>query len=151
MESAEAVLDRDVRVHLYDGFVATDRPPTVGETAAALDRAEGEIEAAYRRLEQARVIVLAPGTLNVWMANPLSAVPTPFRVETERGSFWGNCIWDAFGVVAMLGRHGRVSTSCPDCGDGITMAVRDGALGQTEGVAHFVVPAARWWENVGFT
>ena len=145
------MLDNDVRVSVYGEFVATGRPPTVAETAAALDRAEDEIEAAYRRLEEARVIVLAPGTLNVWMANPLSAVPTPFRVETARGLFWGNCIWDAFGVVAMLGREGSVSTSCPDCGEAMTLVVRDGALESTDGVAHFVVPAARWWENVGFT
>ncbi len=148
---AVAELDDDVRLHIYGEFVATGRPPTVAGTASALDRAEDEIEAAYRRLEQARVIVLAPGTLNVWMANPLSAVPTPFRVETAHGSFWGNCVWDALGVVSMLGRDGRVLTSCSDCGEAMTLAVQNGELGATGGVAHFAVPAARWWENIGFT
>jgi hypothetical protein len=151
MATARADLDRDVRLHIYGAFVASGRPPGVAETAAALGRTEDEIEGAYRRLEQGRVIVLAPGTLNVWMANPLSAVPTPFRVETAQGSFWGSCVWDALGVVAMLGREGRVSTTCPDCGEQMTFTVEDGELGACDGVAHFAVPAARWWENIGFT
>ena len=151
MAASEADIDRDVRLHIYGEFVAGGRPPTVAETASALGRDEREIADAYHRLEQAHVIVLAPGTLNVWMANPLSAVPTPFRVETATGSFWGNCVWDALGVVAMLGRDGRVSTSCPDCGEAMTLAVRNGELRATDGVAHFAVPAARWWDNIGFT
>jgi hypothetical protein len=144
-------IDGDVRLHIYGEFVASGRPPTVAETASALGRAEDEVGEAYRRLEQARVIVLAPGTLNVWMANPLSAVPTPFHVETAQGAFWGSCVWDALGVVSMLGREGRVSTSCSDCGEAMTLAVQNGELGATDGVAHFAVPAARWWENIGFT
>jgi hypothetical protein len=93
----------------------------------------------YRRLEQARVIVLAPGTLNVWMANPLSAVPTSFRVETQLGSFWGNCVWDALGIPAMLGADGRVATSCPDCGEPIALEIRDGELAPVDAVIHFAV------------
>jgi hypothetical protein len=151
LAASRSDIDRDVRLHIYGAFVASGRPPTAAETASALGRTEDEVEDAYRRLEEARVIVLAPGTLNVWMANPLSAVPTPFRVETARGSFWGSCVWDALGVVAMLGREGRVSTFCPDCGEPIAFVVRNGELGASDCVAHFAVPAARWWENIGFT
>ena len=148
---AVADLDNDVRLHIYERFVAGGRPPTIAETAAALGRDESDIEDSYRRLEQAHVIVLAPGTLNVWMANPLSAVPTPFRVETPKGSFWGNCIWDALGVVSMLGGQGRVSTACPDCGEPMEVGVENGEVQAGKGVAHFAVPAARWWDNIGFT
>jgi hypothetical protein len=144
-------VDTRVRLAIYEHFLAKGRPPTAGECATALDVDSDEVEAAYRRLEGARVIVLAPGTLNIWMANPLSAVPTSFRVETSRGAYWGNCVWDAFGVVAMLGGDGAVSTSCGDCGDPMTLTVNGGRLAPAEGVAHFAVPAARWWENIGFT
>jgi hypothetical protein len=144
-------LDTRVRVTIYDWFVGDGRPPSVAECADALRVATEEVEAAYRRLEAARVIVLAPGTLNVWMANPLSAVPTDFRVRTERGEFWGNCIWDGLGVVAMLGGDGTVETHCADCREPMTLRVESGQLREGEGVAHFAVPAARWWENVGFT
>ena len=74
------------------------------------------------------------------MAHPLSAVPTPFAVETERGSFYGNCIWDGLGAVA-----------CPDCREPLVFTVRDGDLEPVEAVVHYAVPAVRWWENIGFS
>ena len=143
--------DDRVRVHLYEEFVAAGRPPAVRETADALGLTEKETVAAYRRLEAERVIVLAPGTANVWMANPLSAFPTPFRVETPGGGFWGNCVWDALGIPAMLGTDGTVTTPCPDCGEELVLHVRDDALVPTDVVCHFAVPAARWWDNIGYT
>ncbi|HWM12993.1 MAG TPA: organomercurial lyase, partial [Gaiellaceae bacterium] len=99
-----------MRVHLYERFVEDGRPPAVAETAAALGLEEEVAAEAYRRLAEAHVIVLEPETTTVRMAAPLSAVPTSFRVETERGAFFGNCIWDGLGAVAMLGRNGRVVT-----------------------------------------
>jgi len=146
------VNDTRARLHLYERFLADGRPPTAAETAEALGVPAEEAEAAYQRLEQAHVIVLAPGTTDVWMANPLSAVPTPFRVITDDGrSWWGNCVWDAFGVLAMVGADGVVDTSCPDCGERLELRVRDGELESVEAVVHFAVPAARWWDNIGFT
>ena len=143
-------VDNRVRLHLYDRFVEDGRPPTAGETSEALGLSAVEAEASYRRLAEDRVIVLAPGTTTVWMASPLSAVPPTFRVESERGEFFGNCIWDGLGVVAMLGRSGRVSTWCPDCQEPLDFTVRDGELEPVEAVAHYVVPAARWWDNIAF-
>lgn len=140
-----------VRVHLYERFVEDGRPPSVAETAAALGLDEAAAAEAYRRLHEAHVIVLAPGTTDVWMAAPLSAVPTPFRVETERGSFFGNCIWDGLGTVAMLGRSGRVETTCPDCREPLVFEVRDGELEPVDAVVHYAVPAARWWDDIGFS
>jgi hypothetical protein len=144
-------LDRDVRLFVYERFLADGRPPTAGEVAAGLALAEGEVEASFARLEAGHVLVFAPGTHSIWMANPLSAFPTPFRVETPRGDYWGNCIWDAFGVVAMLGGDGVVRTSCADCGDAMTLTVARDDLQPAEGVAHFAVPARNWWDNIGYT
>jgi hypothetical protein len=145
-------LDKRVRLHIYDRFLDDGRPPTTVETAEALGIAPDESEAAYQRLEQSRVIVLAPGTTNVWMANPLSAVPTRFRVVADDGrSWWGNCVWDGLGVLAMVGADGVVETSCPDCGERIDLRVENGELDPVDAVIHFAVPAARWWENIAFT
>jgi hypothetical protein len=145
-------LDNRVRMHVYERFVADGRPPNVDEAGAALDLSRDEAADAYRRLEQARVIVLAPGTTNIWMANPLSAVPTPFRVITDDGrSWWGNCIWDALGVLAMVGANGAVDTTCPDCGERMELRIEDERLESVDAVVHFGVPAARWWDNIGFT
>src|SRR5262249_10203020 len=121
------------------------------EVAKGLSIGAAEVEASFGRLEEGHVLVFAPGTRNIWMANPLSAFPTPFRVETPRGSYWGTCIWDAFGIVAMLGGSGVVFASCGDCGEEMTLRVTDWALDPAEGVAHFAVPARNWWDNIGYT
>ena len=147
----EVALDREVRLAVYRGFVDEGAPPAVAAVAQQLGQAEDAVEASFRRLEDAHVLVLAPGTANVWMAPPLSATPTSFRVETPRGSWWGNCVWDALGVPAMLGCDGTVSTFCPDCSQPMELRVEGGELRPAEGVAHFAVPARRWWENIGFT
>lgn len=144
-------LDRDVRVHVYERFIADAVPPTHQETAAALRIPDEDAAGSYRRLAEQRVLVLSPGSIDIWMANPLSAYPTSFRVETPRGCYWGNCIWDGFGVVAMLGGTGTVSTHCPDCGEAMRFEVSGHELSSGDGVAHFAVPARRWWENIGYT
>ena len=66
-------------------------------------------------------------------------------------SYHGNCVWDALGVIAMLGSDGEVETSCADCDSPLELSVRDGALAPTDTVVHFAVPAARWWEDIVFT
>ncbi len=104
-------LDRRVRLHVYSRLLDTGGAPTAAETAEALSRPVADVERAYRRLSEGRALVLAPGTLNVWMANPLSAVPTPFRVRVGE---------------------------------------RDGSLLPAESVIHFAVPAAHWWDDIGF-
>jgi hypothetical protein len=145
-------LDNRVRLHVYERFVADGRPPTAEETGKELDIRIDEAAAAYRHLEEARVLVLAPGTTNIWMANPLSAVPTRFRVVTDDGrSWWGNCAWDGLGVLAMVDADGFVESSCPDCGEKIEFRVTKGELEPLDAVVHFSVPARRWWENIGFT
>jgi hypothetical protein len=146
----EAV-DRDVRLCVYRRFVGDGRPPGLGGLADELGLPPEEAEASFRRLEAGHVLVFAPGTLDVWMANPLSAVPTDFWVETPRGGFWGTCVWDGFGVVAMLGGDGVVFTHCPCCNDPMELRVSRSELQPVEGVAHFAVPARHWWDNIGYT
>jgi hypothetical protein len=146
-------MDADTRVRLaiYEQFVAEGEAPSVGDVADTLSISTDEAEAAFRRLAENRVIVLVPGTAEIWMANPLSAVPTSFRVQTVRGSYWGNCVWDGLGVGSMLGGDGTVETRCADCNEDMSLRVEGGELVEGDGVAHFAVPAARWWDNIGFT
>jgi hypothetical protein len=134
--------DDAVRLAVYERFVEDGRPPSPTDAATA---------EAYRRLAAAHTIVLKPGSDEIWMAAPLSAVPTDFRVRTPRGEFWGNCVWDGLGVIAMLGVDGTVETHCADCDDPMVLRVEGGELVEGEGIAHFAVPAARWWDDIGFT
>ena len=143
--------DRDVRLHVYRTFADRGTPPSVDETAAALGSSAGDVAAAYRRLADAHAFVLAAGSLDVWLANPFSAVPTAFRVESERGAWWGSCVWDGLAILAMLGIDGTVSTACADCEEPLPLRVTGGRLAPVDGVAHFAVPARRWWDDIGYT
>jgi alkylmercury lyase-like protein len=146
------VTDDDVRLHILGELIAGGTAPSAGDTGAALGVSESHAAAAYDRLAANRVIVLQPGTRDVLMAAPLSAVPTPHVARMADGqSHYGNCVWDALGVIAMLGRDGDIETVCADCEAALTLTVRNGALEPTDAVVHFAVPAARWWENIVFT
>jgi len=146
------VTDDDVRLHIFRELIAGGAAPSVGDTAAALGVPTSDAATAYDRLAANRVIVLRPGTRDVLMAAPLSAVPTPHAVRMADGrSHYGNCVWDALGVIAMVGEDGDVETVCADCETPLTLTVRAGALEPSDAVVHFAVPAAGWWEDIVFT
>jgi Alkylmercury lyase len=150
MGANTAVDDNEVRLYVYRSFVDLGRPPMPIEIAMALDASSAQVEASLRRLADAHVLVLAPGTPYIWMANPLCALPSPFRVRANGRDWYGVCIWDALGVIALFGGDGSVSTLCPDCGEELTLHVRDGSIEQVDYVVHYAVPAAHWWDDIGF-
>jgi len=122
---------------------------------AALACSAADVAAAYQQLADAHMLVLQPGTREVLMANPLSAVPTPFVVETQADagtrSWYGNCIWDGLGVIAMLQGDGRVLASCGCCGESMTVSVDKGKVEtKPPGIVHFAIPARHWWDDIVF-
>ena len=145
-------LDLRIRNHLYASFVAQGRAQAPAETAAALGLTEEEVADAYRRLHDAHALVLHPGTTEIRMLNPFSAVETPHSVQAAGRSWFANCAWDALGIPAALHTDGVVSSECPDCGKPLDLEVRDGLLVcGAELLVHFVVPARRWWDDIAFT
>lgn len=144
-------LDLEVRRYIYDQAINTGRPPTAAQTTRTLSRPPDEVIASYRRLADGHIIVLHPQSGEILMANPFSAVPTPFVVDAGGRTYWGNCIWDALGIAAMLGQDARVSTACPDCGDPMLLEVEGGKLSEIPSVAHFSLPARRWWDDIVYT
>ncbi|HEX5974735.1 MAG TPA: organomercurial lyase [Rubrobacteraceae bacterium] len=84
------------------------------------------------------------------MANPFSAVPTPFLVRAGDRSWYGNCIWDAMGISAMLQQDAVIEASCGCCGMAMQVTVVNGSLEEAPGIAHFAIPAARWWDDIVF-
>jgi hypothetical protein len=84
------------------------------------------------------------------MANPFSAVPTPFLVKAGRRSYYGNCIWDAMGIPAMLKQDATVEASCGCCSTAMKLKITNGSLEEAHGIAHFAIPAAHWWDDIVF-
>lgn len=144
-------LDADVRIHIMRQAAATGRVPQSPEIAAALGKPEPDIHASLQRLASGKVLILAPNDGKIWAAAPFCAVPSSFRVKSNGVTYWGICIWDALGIAAALHQDAVVSAVCGDCGDPMTLEVKDSALVRSEGVIHFGVPARNWWDNIGFT
>lgn len=143
----------DIRLRnlTYAMFVDLERAPTAHEVAAAAGADSAEVSAAWRRLHDAHALVLNLRTDEIRMANPFSAVPTAHRVHAAGRWWYGNCAWDAFGICAALGADGRIDTSCPDCGETMSIAVRDGRPDDDRLLFHCLVPAVHWWDDIGFT
>ena len=141
-----------VRIAVLERTIASGQVPTAGEIAAELDLPLAMVQEAYARLGESHVFVCEPGDPSrLRMANPFSAVPTPFKVSARGGSYYGNCVWDALGIVSLLAGEGSVATSCPDCSEPLSLRVSDGRLVASEGVVHFGVPARQWWDDIVFT
>jgi Alkylmercury lyase len=144
--------DLDVRRHVYFSIVANGKPPSTTETADAFGISQDEAEASYQRLHDAHALVLFPDTSDIWMANPFCFAPTPHRV-TAGGRVWtATCAWDALGIPGALHGDGEVASECACCGDPLSLRVENGELVEGADVlVHFVVPARRWWDDIGFT
>lgn len=144
-------LDQGVRLAIYRHFRDYATAPTVETTAATLGESAEAVRAAYRRLAERHTIVLQPDSDQIWMAMPFSAVPTAFQVTSGEQAWWANCAWDALGIPTMLGQDADIASDCPDCGAALALQVRAGALVPTDNVLHFALPAARWWDDIGYT
>ena len=140
-----------LRTLTYSLFVDLGRAPTSSEVADAARLTSEEVLAVWRQLHDQHALVLNPGTAEIRMANPFSAVPTSYRVQADGRWWYANCAWDAFGICAALHVDGRIDTSCPDCGEAVKVEVR-GQLPDDESLLfHCLVPASWWWDDIVFT
>ena len=135
--------DRALRNRIYATFVETGRAPAAKDV--------GGDEDALRRLHDQHALVLEPGGSEIRMLNPFSNVPTPYRVAAVGRSWYGNCVWDAFGIPFALGADGHVETICSDCGEPLAVDIVDGRPVPDDLVAHILLPARRWWDDIVFT
>jgi hypothetical protein len=145
--------DADVALRnaTYRLFVALGRAPSPTEVADEVGRTPEAVLAGWRRLHDAHALVLDAADSSIRMANPFSGVPTAHRVLADGRWWYANCAWDAFGVCAALHVDGRIESSCPDCGEVLAVAVRDGLPDREDLLFHCLVPARAWWEDIAFT
>lgn len=145
----------DVRTFVYQRFAAKAQPPTVDETAAHFGLTHQAASDVFRALDAQHAFFLEPGRLQIRMANPFSAVATPFRVHVDQRTYWANCAWDALGIPAALHSDATIDATYADGEEALQLTVRSGAIsGQSAHeatVAHLLVPFQRWYEDMNFT
>jgi hypothetical protein len=150
MAKTSGDLDSTLRLSIYRHFLDKGRAPTVAEMVWALDSSVQQTRAALKRLCQTHAFVLQENG-ELWRAAPFSAVPTVFPVQIGKHSWYGNCIWDALGIAAMLRKDARINASCGCCNLEMLLHVKDDALVEKKGTIHFAVPARDWYQDIVFT
>ena len=146
----QSELDWQVRSNVYDVAMHRGYPPLIAEICDNLNLSADQVQSSLRRLAEGRALVLQPGTDEILMANPFSGVPTDFVVEVSEFSCYGNCIWDALGIAAMLRRDARIRTACGDCGLALELRVASNQVQGDPSLIHFAVPAHHWWDDIVF-
>ena len=97
------------------------------------------------------LLVVQPGSGELLMVPPFSAVPTPFVVRSSRHTAYANCVWDALGVPVMLREPAEIISACGCCGESMALGAQRDAPPDGSGIVHLAIPAQRWWEDVVFT
>jgi hypothetical protein len=116
--------DLALRRRIFAAFAETGAPPDDPGDLSAL--AEQHVVALD---EYGRIL----------MAHPFAAHREGARVEAQGRTWWGNCAWDGLGIVHALGLRDATITA-----QGLTLPRDDAAF-------HVLVPAAHWWDDIGFT
>jgi hypothetical protein len=146
-----ADFDSRVRAAIYSWFVERTEAPGVGALAAVLGEAPEAIRDAYGRLFRKRVLFLEPDGETIRMAPPFSAIPTQHRVHVGERTYFANCSWDALGIPAAMHAPAEVFSRCEQTLDPIHLRVSLEGPGPENVVAHFAVPAAKWWADLVYT
>jgi len=145
-------MDWDIRLFVYRLFASRGFPPAVEEIARHFHLAVPGAKRALHRLHRSHALFLRPGSDDILMANPLSAVATDYQVTVGKRRLYANCAWDALAIPLLLDVDGRTPTTCPQSGAPIDLSVADGRVEPADGaVVRFPVPARHFWDDIGFT
>jgi hypothetical protein len=141
-----------VRVAVYRTFAATGHPPTRDAMAEATRLSRPAVEEALTALAAARHLVMDDDG-RIVMAHPFASIDLHFSVKGRRALWWGGCAWDSFAIPNLVPEEPEVlvATTCPACGRAHAWVVTSHGPPAGEQVAHFLVPAARVWDDVVHT
>lgn len=105
----------------------------------------------FKQLEADHHILLVPGTQRILMANPYSAVNTPFRVYVGERQYFANCAWDTVSLHVMLDKDTRVESYCHHCAEPIGILLRGGKVVSSLPKSPLIflsTPVANWYDNL---
>src|SRR4051812_48641791 len=124
-KGAHMDFDTTVKLNIYETIAQTTQAPTSLEVAQALNAPLEEVQAAFERLHDKRLLVPEPGDLSrIRMAPPFSGVETPFRVKVQGKVYYANCALDALGISAALHQDALIDASDGHNGKPIKLEIR---------------------------
>ena len=144
-------LELRAKLLIYERFATTGSRPSVDDIAARLGATLPQVREVFRRLREARVLVLEADGESIRMAPPFSGIPTQHRATAAGVSYYANCAWDALGIPAALRRPATVHSRCEQSLEPLELTVSERGPEASGWLFHCVVPAARWWDDIVFT
>ena len=141
--------ERDVRAAVYAPFRVKSQAPTPEILAEVTGSTRDAVISALRTLANEHCLVLLPDGESIRMAHPFSGVETDFLVTSGDHRWFANCVWDGLAILALFG-YGSLDTHSPATGEALGFDVVSGAV-HGEGLVHFLVPARRFWDDIGYT
>jgi hypothetical protein len=142
--------DNRLRLFVYRQMIRSGKCPTLAQMASSLAVPTEPVRASLIRLSQSHAFMLQDNG-ELWRVAPFSAIPTAFPVQLGKRSWFANCIWDALGIPAMLGKDARIGAACGCCNRAMPVEVKAQKLIATPAVIHIAVPARDWYRDVAFT
>lgn len=142
---------RALRIHIYERLLDSGLPPTNREIASYFAVSDAEVKRALAELKIGKTVLVHPRTGEIWMAGPFSAVETPYRVIGRRAQWFANCAWDMLGVAMIANEPVRIESKCTDCDSPMSLQADPSRAPTDASVVHFLVPARRWYDDIGFT
>ena len=142
----------NVRAFVYEHFARTTHAPQVDDIAHHFGIALGEAAHALQTLHEKHALFLEPGTTQIRLANPFSAIPTQYHVEAADKTYQANCAWDTFGIVAALNlEDATIRSVCTFTGEALRLRIERGQVVGHGEIVHFLVPFRQWYDDLVFT
>jgi len=142
---------RVIRKYIFDHFFEYTTAPPLEEVMQRFKLTRKEAFNRFKELEAEHHIHLVPGTQRILMANPFSAVSTPFRVYFGASRYYANCAWDTVAMHVMLEKEACIASFCHHCADPIEITMTGGEVKASNPPAPVIflsTPVADWYDNL---
>jgi len=132
------------------GYVESGVAPHYVEIARALGWPADQARAVLHQVaETGPAMWLHPGTDLIASCAPFSSLPNLYRISVDGVPHgYAQCGLEVLAVSWLFpGHEVRIDSLCPDCGEAISLAMRDGELlsiSPPSVVAHTNVPFSKW-------
>lgn len=140
-----------VRAFVYQRFADTARAVNIDEVAAQFRLTQDVAAEVFNELDRRHAFFLEPGTHDIRIANPFSAVPTDFVVRAQGREYWANCAWDSLGIAAALHCDAEINATYAEDDQPLMLTIRDGVVHHPPAVVHLLVPVRNWYDDMIFT
>jgi hypothetical protein len=143
--------DTRIKMVVYRATAESGIPPSIDAVVDEVGQSPAAVKESYARLRASRLLLLEADGATIRMAPPFSGVPTQHRVIVDDREYYANCAWDALGIPSALHRPGVVYSRCEQSLEPLRLQVGVNGSEPSTWLFHYLVPAAKWWDDLLFT